>query len=124
MFSKCNKSELRGRESGGEAASAEPLLCCAETRDAWHASNIHKLGVVFSIAAFIEGYCDGYDAARPDTSVMRSEEKDSYDDAYRLGQKDYREGREPNYARYADRFNPRFEPFFRRGYADGYYSAR
>ncbi|HET8925673.1 MAG TPA: RICIN domain-containing protein [Candidatus Acidoferrum sp.] len=74
--------------------------------------------------AFIEGYYDGYDAARPDTSVMRSEEKDSYDDAFRLGQKDYREGREPNYTRYADRFDPRFEPFFRRGYADGYYSAR
>jgi hypothetical protein len=74
--------------------------------------------------AFIEGYYDGYDAARPDTSVMRSDEKDSYDDAYRLGQKDYREGREPNYMRYADRFDPRFEPFFRRGYADGYYSAR
>jgi len=40
--------------------------------------------------AFIEGYYDGYDAARPDTNVMRAEEKDSYDDAYRLGQKDYR----------------------------------
>jgi hypothetical protein len=74
--------------------------------------------------AFIEGYYDGYDAARPDTNVMRAEEKDSYDDAYRLGQKDYRDGREPSYMRYADRFNPRFEPFFRRGYADGYYSAR
>jgi len=74
--------------------------------------------------AFIEGYYDGYDAARPETNVMRAEEKDSYDDAYRLGQKDYREGREPNYARYTDRFDPRFEPFFRRGYADGYYSAR
>ena len=74
--------------------------------------------------AFIEGYYDGYDAARPDTSVMRSEEKDSYDDAFRLGQRDYREGREPNYTRYADHFDPRFEPFFRRGYADGYYSAR
>jgi hypothetical protein len=74
--------------------------------------------------AFIEGYYDGYDAARPDTNVMGEEEKESYDDAYRLGQKDYREGREPNYARYGDRFAPRFEPFFRRGYADGYYSAR
>jgi hypothetical protein len=74
--------------------------------------------------AFIEGYYDGYDAARPETNVMRGEEKDSYDDGYRLGQKDYREGREPNYARYVDRFDPRVEPFFRRGYADGYYSAR
>ncbi len=74
--------------------------------------------------AFIEGYYDGYDAARPETNVMRGDEKDSYDDAYQLGQKDYREGREPNYARYADRFDPRFEPFFRRGYADGYYSTR
>ena len=55
---------------------------------------------------------------------MRSEEKSSYDDAYRLGQKDYRESREPNYARYTDRVDSRFEPFFRRGYADGYYSAR
>jgi hypothetical protein len=74
--------------------------------------------------AFIEGYYDGYDAARPDTNVMRSEEKESYDNAYRLGQKDYREGKEPSYMRYADRFDARFEPFFRRGYADGYYSAR
>lgn len=74
--------------------------------------------------AFIEGYYDGYDAARPETNVMRSEEKSSYDDAYRLGQKDYRESREPNYARYTDRVDSRFEPFFRRGYADGYYSAR
>jgi hypothetical protein len=74
--------------------------------------------------AFIEGYYDGYDAARPETNVMRGDERDSYDDAYRLGQNDYREGREPNYARYADRFNPRSEPFFRRGYSDGYYSAR
>jgi hypothetical protein len=74
--------------------------------------------------AFIEGYYDGYDAARPDTNVMGEEEKESYDDAYRLGQKDHREGREPNYARYADRFAPRFEPFFRRGYADGFYSSR
>jgi len=74
--------------------------------------------------AFIEGYYDGYDAARPDTNVMRAEEKDSYDDAYRLGQKDYRDGREPSYTRYAGRFDPRSEPFFRRGYADGYYSAR
>jgi hypothetical protein len=74
--------------------------------------------------AFIDGYYDGYDSARPDTNVMRSEEKESYDGAYRLGQKDYREGKEPNYMRYADRFDPRFEPFFRRGYADGYYSAR
>jgi Ricin-type beta-trefoil lectin domain-like len=74
--------------------------------------------------AFIEGYYDGYDSARPDTNVMRGEEKDSYDDAYRLGQKDYRDGREPSYVRYADRFDPRSEPFFRRGYADGYYSAR
>jgi hypothetical protein len=74
--------------------------------------------------AFIEGYYDGYDAARPDTNVMRAEEKDSYNDAYRLGQKDYRDGREPSYTRYADRFDPRSEPFFRRGYADGYYSAR
>jgi hypothetical protein len=74
--------------------------------------------------AFIEGYYDGYDAARPDTNVMRGEEKNSYDDAYRLGQKDYRDGREPSYMRYADHFDPRSEPFFRRGYADGYYSAR
>jgi hypothetical protein len=74
--------------------------------------------------AFIEGYYDGYDAARPDTNVMRADEKDSYDDAFRLGQKDYRDGREPSYMRYADRFDPRSEPFFRRGYADGYYSAR
>ena len=74
--------------------------------------------------AFIDGYYDGYDSARPDTNVMRSEEKDSYDAAYRLGQKDYREGKEPSYMRYADRFDPRSEPFFRRGYADGYYSSR
>jgi hypothetical protein len=73
---------------------------------------------------FIEGYYDGYDAVRPDTSVMRPDEKRSYDDAYRMGQNDYRDGREPNYSRFSDRFDSRSEPFFRRGYHDGYYSAR
>ncbi len=74
--------------------------------------------------SFIEGYYDGYDAARPDTTVMRSDEKDLYDAAYRSGQSDYRGGREPNYSRYSDRFDSRSEPFFRRGYTDGYYSSR
>ncbi len=74
--------------------------------------------------SFVEGYYDGYDAARPDTTVMRSEEKNFYDAAYRLGQNDCRDGREPNYSRFSDRFDSRSEPFFRRGYHDGYYSAR
>jgi Ricin-type beta-trefoil lectin domain-like len=74
--------------------------------------------------AFIEGYYDGYDASRPDTSFMGEDEKESYDEAYRSGQRDYREGKDPNYMRYSDRFPPRFEIFFRRGYSDGYYSAR
>jgi hypothetical protein len=73
--------------------------------------------------AFIEGYYDGYDAGRQD-SVVAGEEKDSYDDAYRIGQRDYREGKDPNYMRYTDRFAPRLENSFRRGYLDGYYSSR
>src|SRR5258708_34787932 len=74
--------------------------------------------------SFIEGYYDGYDAARPDTTVMRSDEKDLYDAAYRSGQSDYRGGREPHYSRYSDRFDSRSEPFFPRGSTDGYYSSR
>ena len=55
---------------------------------------------------------------------MAGEEKESYDEGYRIGQRDNREGKESNYMRYAERFSPRFENFFRRGYSDGYYSAR
>ncbi|MGH9775463.1 MAG: RICIN domain-containing protein [Candidatus Acidiferrales bacterium] len=72
--------------------------------------------------AFIEGYYDGYDSGRGDTSGMRPAEKDAYDSGYRMGRQDYQEGRKPNYTHYADRFDPRNEPFFRRGYGDGYYS--
>ena len=74
--------------------------------------------------AFIEGYYDGYDAGRFDTTILLPAEKDYYDDGYRRGQQDYREGRRPEYVRYAGRLDVRFEPFFRRGYEDGYYSAR
>jgi hypothetical protein len=74
--------------------------------------------------AFIEGYYDGYDASRPDTNYMAGEEKESYDEGYRIGQRDNREGKDPNYMRYAERFPQRFENSFRRGYSDGYYSAR
>lgn len=74
--------------------------------------------------AFIEGYYDGYDTGRPDTSTMRPAEKDYYDDGFRRGKQDYQEGRRPNYMRHAGSFDPRSEPFFRRGYEDGYYSAR
>jgi len=72
--------------------------------------------------AFIEGYYDGYDAGRTDNSWMRPAEKGSYDEGYRLGLQDQREGRKPNYMHYADRFDASSEPQFRKGYADGYYS--
>jgi len=74
--------------------------------------------------AFIEGYYDGYDASRPDSNSLAGEEKESYDDAYRIGQRDYREGKDPNFMRYSDRFAGRLENVFRRGYLDGYYSSR
>lgn len=74
--------------------------------------------------AFIEGYYDGYDSGRPDTTSMRPAEKENYDEGYRAGKQDYLEGRKPNYMRHARRFDLRSEPYFRRGYEDGYYSAR
>ncbi len=74
--------------------------------------------------AFIEGYYDGYDTGRADTGRMRVTEKDIYDSGSRMGQQDYRDGKRPDYTRYADRFDSRSEPFFRRGYEDGYFSSR
>jgi hypothetical protein len=74
--------------------------------------------------AFIEGYYDGYDSGRTDFSQMQSGEKQSYDAGYRYGRQDYQQTRNPNYTRYADRFDPRSEPYFRRGYEDGYSSSR
>jgi hypothetical protein len=72
--------------------------------------------------AFIEGYYDGYDAGRTDTNTMRREEKESYDQGFRLGQEDFRAGRRPEYGRHRDRFDSNSDAFFRRGYDDGYYS--
>jgi hypothetical protein len=74
--------------------------------------------------AFIEGYYDGYDGGRADFSGMQSGEKQSYDAGFRFGRQDYQERRTPNYTRYADRFDPPSEPYFRRGYEDGYSSQR
>jgi hypothetical protein len=74
--------------------------------------------------AFIEGYYDGYDSGRADFSQMQSGEKQSYDAGYRYGRQDYQQRRNPNYTRYADRFDPPSEPYFRRGYEDGYSSSR
>jgi hypothetical protein len=45
---------------------------------------------------------------------MQSGEKQSYDPGYRYGRQDYQERRNPNYTRYADRFDPPPEPYFRR----------
>ena len=73
--------------------------------------------------AFIEGYYDGYDNGREGSSRMRDTDRDPYDAGYRLGRQDSQESRRPDYMRYADRFDPRSEPFFRRGYADGYHAA-
>lgn len=70
---------------------------------------------------FIEGYYDGYDAGRNDTSTLRREEKQSYDQGFREGQDDARAGRRPGRR---DRAEADRDPFFRRGYADGFYSAR
>jgi hypothetical protein len=74
--------------------------------------------------AFIEGYYDGYDNGRTDTAGMQATEKQSYDLGYRFGRQDYEGKKNPNYTRYADRFDARSEPYFRRGYEDGYHSAR
>ena len=73
--------------------------------------------------AFIEGYYDGYDNGRTDTSVMRDEERESYNAGLRRGRQDYEQGKKPNFMRYADQFDQRSEPFFRRGYEDAYYKA-
>jgi hypothetical protein len=74
--------------------------------------------------AFIEGYYDGYDSGRADFSQMQSAEKQSYDSGYRFGREDYQERRNPNYTRYAERFDDRTEAYFRRGYEDGFSSPR
>jgi hypothetical protein len=74
--------------------------------------------------AFIEGYYNGYGSGRADFSQMQSGEKQSYDAGYRYGRQDYQQRRNPNYTRYADRFDPLSEPYFRRGYEDGYSSSR
>lgn len=74
--------------------------------------------------AFIKGYYDGYDSGRADFRQMQSGEKQSYDAGYRYGRQDYRQRRNPNYTRYADRFDPPSEPYFRRDYQDGYSSSR
>jgi hypothetical protein len=74
--------------------------------------------------AFIEGYYDGYDSGRADFSQMQSGEKQSYDAGYRYGRQDYQQRRNPNYTRYADRFDTPSEPYFRRDYEDGYSSSR
>ncbi len=74
--------------------------------------------------AFIEGYYDGYDSGRTDTTQMQSIEKQSYDLGYRFGRQDFQAEKSPNYTRYADRYDAQAEPYFRRGYEDAYYSAR
>jgi hypothetical protein len=75
--------------------------------------------------AFVEGYYDGYDSGRTDTNeMMQPMEKQSYDLGYRFGRQDYQQRNSPNYTRYADRFDTRSEPYFRRGYESGYNPAR
>jgi len=74
--------------------------------------------------AFIEGYYDGYDNGRGEKTMMRGMESNAYDEGYRRGRQDNQEGRRSNYTRYSERFDSRSEPSFRRGYEDGYYSAR
>jgi hypothetical protein len=73
--------------------------------------------------AFIEGYYDGYDSGREVSSRLRDTDRDPYEAAFRLGRQDSQESRRPDYMRYADRFDSRSEPLFRRGYADGYHAA-
>ena len=73
--------------------------------------------------SFIEGYYDGYDNGREGSARMRDTDRDPYDTGYRIGRQDSQEGRRPDYMRYADRFDSRSEPLFRRGYADGYHTA-
>jgi hypothetical protein len=75
--------------------------------------------------AFIEGYYDGYDNGngRERGERIRDMDRDPYDSGYRLGRQDSLESRRPDYRRYQDRFDARSEPYFRRGYADGYYAA-
>lgn len=74
--------------------------------------------------AFIEGYYDGYDNGRTDLTAMRGEEKGSYNAGFRRGRQDSDQGRKPNFMRYSNEFDQRSEPFFRRGYEDGYYKSR
>lgn len=73
--------------------------------------------------AFIEGYYDGYDDGRDGSSRMRDSDRGFYDAGYRLGREDAIEGRRQDYTRYIDRFDPRSEPLFRRGYTDGFHAA-
>jgi hypothetical protein len=72
--------------------------------------------------SFIEGYYDGYDNGREGSARMRDTDRDPYDAGYRLGRQDSQESRRPDYMCYADRFDSRSEPLFRRGYADGYHA--
>src|SRR5262249_59269909 len=81
----------------------------------------------YSERAFSEGYNAGYDNARfglagntNPLGRMNVVEQGYYDDGYRLGQQDARYGNDSDYRRYMGRFNRRYEPFFQRGYEDGY----
>ena len=74
--------------------------------------------------AFIEGYYDGYDNGRTDTSSMRDDERESYNAGFRRGRDDAQQGKKANFMRYSDQFDQHSEPFFRRGYEDGYYKSR
>jgi hypothetical protein len=73
--------------------------------------------------AYIDGYYDGFDNGREGSSRMRDTDRGPYDVGYRLGRDDAQDNRRSDYMRYADRFDPRAEPLFRRGYADGYHAS-
>jgi hypothetical protein len=73
--------------------------------------------------AYIDGYYDGYDNGREGSSRMRDTDRGPYDIGYRLGRDDAQDNRRSDYMRYADRFDPRAEAIFRRGYADGYHAS-
>ena len=57
-----------------------------------------------------------------DDGSYYDQQRQSYWDGYRRGQRDWDSGLDPYYLRYRNRFSPQFENDFSAGYNDGFYN--
>ncbi len=77
---------------------------------------------------FKKGYADGYGAAGAgngaNSNGMDGNQQGYYDDGKMKGMADKKAGKPRDYTRYAGDYDSRFEPFFKSGYADGFYVAK